>query len=227
MKSRTTRPTTVPFSRPSYVLRGDDVSDVRTREERGEKDALFERGERLGLEVALDLAARRDVECLARVLAVTNIQAKNADALDDGEEDVRAELRARGEADDHERAAVAEVVDGLRVRDARRGGDDRRVRAEPVRRGDDVLHEVLRLAEVDPLLRAELRHELLLLGAGVCSQCAYSRVRRRARITCVRLTYRWRRRGGPWRRRTARPSGRDLHPHQGGRSSRRSSSSST
>ena len=75
--------------------------------------------------------------------------------------------RARGEADDHERAAHAEVVDRLRVRLARRSGDDRRVRAEPVRRRDDVLHEVLRLAEVDPLLRAELRHELLLLGARV------------------------------------------------------------
>ena len=143
------------------------VSKANNEQHTKSKHVLRKRRQRLELVVALDLPARRNIERLARVLAVTDIRAEDADALHDGEEDVRAEARARGEADDHERAAHAEVVDRLRVRLARRGGDDRRVRAEPVRRGDDVLHEVLRLAEVDPLLRAELRHELFLLGASV------------------------------------------------------------
>ena len=119
--------------------------------------------------MALDLAARGDVERLARVLAVTDVRPEDADALHDGEEDVRAQVRLRGQADDHERAAHAQVVDRLRVRGARSSGDDRGVRAQAVGRGDDVLDEVLGLAEVDPLLGAEARDELLLFSAGVCA----------------------------------------------------------
>ena len=124
---------------------GETRSARQTPSNPKRKHVLRKRRQRLELVVALDLPARRNIKRLARVLAVTDVRAEDADALHDGEEDVRAEARARGEADDHERAAHAEVVDGLRVRLARRGGDDRRVRAEPVRRGDDVLHEVLRL----------------------------------------------------------------------------------
>ena len=131
--------------------------------------ALGELREGLDGVVALDLAAGGDVEGLARVLAVADVRAEDADALDDREEDIRAQVRLRGQADDHERAAHAQVVDRLRVRRAGGRGDDGGVRAEAVGGGDDVLDEVLGLAEVDPLLGAEARDELLLFSAGVCA----------------------------------------------------------
>ena len=190
--------------------------------------ALGELGEGLDGVVALDLAAGGDVEGLARVLAVADVRAEDADALDDREEDVRAQVRLRGEADDHERAAHAQVVDRLRVRGAGGRGDDGGVRAEAVGGGDDVLDEVLGLAEVDPLLGAEARDELLLFSAGVCVCGCKSGGRLDAtHITSGKTAYRWRRRGGPWRRRTGRPSDQDLHRHRGGRSSHRSWRAST
>ena len=132
-----------------------------------EDNVLRERRHGLERVVALDLAAGRDVERLTRVLAVADVRAEDADALHDGEEDVRAQVRLRGEADDHERATVAEVVDGLRVGRTRRRGDNRSVCTEAVGRGADVSNEVLRLLEVDPLLGAELHDELLLLRTGI------------------------------------------------------------
>ena len=101
---------------------------------------------------------------------VPNVGAEDGDALDDGEEDVGVERRARGETDDHDGAAGAEVVDGLLVRSARRGGDDGGVWAEAVGRGLDVLDEILGLAEVDPLFCAELQDEVALVRAGVCRE---------------------------------------------------------
>lgn len=118
--------------------------------------------------MALDLAPRGDIKCLPRVLAVANVRADDVDALHDGEEDVRAETGASGETDNHERATHSEVVDRLCVGLRVGGGDNRGMRTVAVRGLDDVLNEILCLAEVDPLLCAEAETELLFIGAGVC-----------------------------------------------------------
>lgn len=97
-----------------------------------------------------------------------------------------------GKSDDHEVPTVTKVVHGLRVRGAGGCGDNGGVRALPARRVADVLHEVLRLLEVNPLLRAELHDELPLLLAGVWGRrCQYVM----------------------WGRREQRTDGEDAEPH--------------
>ena len=63
-----------------------------THTHREREHALLERRKRLDDIRALHLAPRRNIQRLARVLAVPNIRAKDTDALDDGEEDIRARI---------------------------------------------------------------------------------------------------------------------------------------
>ena len=117
--------------------------------------------------MALDLATSGDIERLVRVLAVANIRAKNADALNDSEEDIRRQCSLRGQTNDHQVTSRTEVVNSLLVCLRRRSGDDGGVRAEPVARSLDICDDVLGLLEVDPRLCAETFDEGALLGASV------------------------------------------------------------
>jgi hypothetical protein len=96
-----------------------------------------------------------------------DIRTDDVDALRDGEEDVAVQGRTSRETDDHEVTTWAEVVDGLFVCGAGRGGDDGGVGAESVCGVLNVLDEVLALLEVNPFFCAELEAEITLLGAGI------------------------------------------------------------
>lgn len=85
---------------------------------------LLEVLKRLNHNLRLDLPPRREVERLDRVLAVPDVRADDAQALEDGPKDVGFDVGVGREANCDERAVRTEVFEGVVVGCTAGGGDD-------------------------------------------------------------------------------------------------------
>jgi hypothetical protein len=99
-----------------------------------------------------------------------------ADALKDGKEDRSFEISCSGQADGHEGASGAEVVNGLGVTRGACGSNDGGMSTESAGDSFYVRNEVLSLFEVYPSLGTEAENQVLLIFAGILSQRAINKV---------------------------------------------------
>jgi hypothetical protein len=86
---------------------------------------------------------------------IPDVGTKNADTLDDGEEDGNFEIPGSWQADSHERSTGAEVVGSLGVTGGVGGSDDGGVGTEPASDALDVRNKALSLFKIYPSLCAE------------------------------------------------------------------------
>lgn len=101
---------------------------------------------------------------------VPDVGTNYADGLEDGKEYGSFEGSRSGQADGHEGATGAEIINGLNVTGRARGGNDGGMSTESASDALDVSNQVLSLFEVYPILGTEAENQVLLVLARILLQ---------------------------------------------------------